>query len=448
MGLEMKRKQTRVLMALIMATVVVSGAHAQSGGARDRLKSDSCQTPDGKKIACDKVQAPAAKFPNATRVEPPFPKSKIGKQWEAFAKTVTAAEPNAIIASAQAIIANPEASNNEKSEAAYQVVLASLKMDNTAFAKPIEYSEIALKNDGLNNNQQYSLMLLLSQMQLAQKNYEQALATVNRFAKETGINDLAVEKVRGNALFRLDRFAEAAPALQKAYDLDKGTDPNLGTMLMESYLKTGQKAKADAIVEQTTAGADPNDAAAQLRQLQILANAKQYEKASKAFETLYAQGKITNLAGYEAGYVSYLNLTGKEAQAAKIINDGIAKGVIVPDATIYNLLGQANYYSNNVDAAIQAWTKGSAMAKDGEQSRMLAQVYCEESRYAECKTAAQKALTQGVKEKGDVYLILAEAESEFGLDNRTAMLAALKEAQKYPESQSEANKRLKQAGAK
>lgn len=444
----MKRNHIRVLVAFIMATVVVSGAHAQAGGARDRYKSENCQTPDGKKIDCDKASAPAAKFPNATRIEPSFPKSKISKQWDAFAKTVTAAEPNAIIASAQAIIASPEASNNEKSEAAYQAVLAHLKMDNTAFAKPIEYSEIALKNDGLNNNQQYSLMLLLSQMQLAEKNYEQALATVNRFAKETGINDLSVEKVRGNALFRLNRFAEAAPVLQKAFDLDKGADPNLGTMLMESYLKTGQKAKADAIVEQTTAGADPNDPAAQIQQLLILANAKQYEKASKAFDSLYAQGKITNLPAYEAGYVSYLNLNGKEAQAAKIINDGIAKGVIVPDANIYNLLGQANYYSNNAEAAIQAWSKGSAMAKDGEQSRMLAQVYCEESRYLECRNAAQKALAQGVKEKGEVYLIVAEAESEFGLDNRAAMIVALKEAQKYPESQSEANKRLKQAGAK
>jgi hypothetical protein len=45
-------------------------------------------------------------------------------------------------------------------------------------------------------------------------------------------------------------------------------------------------------------------------------------------------------------------------------------------------------------------------------------------------------------------LIIAESESEFGLDNRAAMIAALKEAAKDPETQAEANKRLKQAGAK
>ena len=58
------------------------------------------------------------------------------------------------------------------------------------------------------------------------------------------------------------------------------------------------------------------------------------------------------------------------------------------------------------------------------------------------------ALKKGVENKGDVYLILAEAESEFGLDNRSAWIAALREAAKYPESQSQANTQLKQAGLK
>ena len=79
---------------------------------------------------------------------------------------------------------------------------------------------------------------------------------------------------------------------------------------------------------------------------------------------------------------------------------------------------------------------------------MLAQVNCEESQYSECKSEAQTALNKGVKDKGDVYLLIAEAESEFGLNNSTAMIAALKEAAKYPESKDSANKQLKQAGIK
>ena len=107
----MKRNYYQMLAAWVMAAAVVSGAEAATGGTRDKFKSENCQTPDGKKIDCDAVEKPAAKFPLATRVEPAFPKSKISKQWEALVKAVTAGEANAIIAAAQASIDNPDASS-------------------------------------------------------------------------------------------------------------------------------------------------------------------------------------------------------------------------------------------------------------------------------------------------------------------------------------------------
>lgn len=436
-----------VLAALLCAVPLTASADARS-----RYKADTCRTPEGKAIPCDelkKAEAPPPRYPNATRVAPEFPKSKIGKQWGALVDAATAGEPDAIIPAAQAVLANPDASRNEKSEAAYQIAMAYLKRDSRAFAEPIKYLQLAITTDGLNNNQHYSGMLLLSQMLLGEQKYEQSLQYAERFAKETGVEDLAVLRVQGNDLYRLNRYEQAVPVLEKAYALDKGADPNLGAMLADSYNKTNQKAKADALAAE--AGASPQAGViegGQVQQLLVLANTKQYAKAAALFDTLQAQGQISTHAAYEAGYVSYLNQDGKEAKAAKIIDEGLAKGIIVPDATVYNLLGQANYYSNNAEGAIQAWRKGEALAKDGEQNRMLAQLYCEEGRYAECKAQAEKALQRGTKDKGAVYLSLAEAESEDGLNNRAAMIAALKEAAKYPEYQAEANNRLKQAGAK
>lgn len=445
----MKRNYYQLLTALLMATALVSVADAAAGGTRDKFKSENCQTADGKKVDCDATEKPAAKYPNASRIEPAFPKSKIGKQWETLVKAVAAGEPNGVIAAAQAVISNQDASKNEKSEAAYQAALSYLKIDSTAFAKPIEYAEMALSFDGLINNQQYSLMLVLSQMLLGEQQYEKSLQYIERFARETGVQDLAVLRVQGNDLYRLGRYAQAIPALEKANELDQGSDPNLGAMLLDSYVRTGQTAKAEQFAKQAGAGSEAASGGAgnaQVQQMVVLANAKQYAKAAAAYDTLSAQGRIDSPAAYEAGYVSYLNLDGKEAQAAKIINEGIAKGIIVPDARVYNILGQANYYSGNADAAIQAWSKGEAMAKDGEQNARLAQLFCEEQRYAECKAQAQKAIDRGVKDKGLVYLSLAYAEE--GLDNRAAMVAALKEAAKYPEYQAEAKDRLQQAGAK
>jgi hypothetical protein len=407
-----------------------------------------------KEVQCDEAQAAQVavqKYPNATRVEPVFPKTKIKKDWDILVKVSTAKDSNALIAAAQTVLDNPDASANEKSESANQIAQAYLQTDKTSYLKPIEYAKKAIDLNGLNNNSHYQLMGVLGQMLLAEKQYSDSLLYTERFSKETGVDDLTVNKTKGNALYRLNRYPDAAIALQKAYTLDKGTDPNLATMLMDSYNKTGKKAEANKIadeVSKSVISADPNDKSGQVKQLLVLANAKQYEKAAKIFDDLYAKGQITQLNEYEAGYVSYSYVDGREGQAIKIINEGVAKGIIKPNASVYSILGQSYYYNNESKGAIEAWKKGAEMSSNGDQNLLLAQVYGEESRYAESKAAAQQAVSKGIENKGDAYLRIAEAESELGLNNKAAMIAALREASKYPESKSQAFKLLKEAGVK
>lgn len=443
----------------LLAFALIIGAHSKptiaASSTRDRFKAEKCYSADGvKEVPCEEAK-PAEivvqKFPSATRIEPVFPKTKIKKDWDALVKASTAKDSAALIATAQTVLNNPDASANEKSESANQIAQAYLQTDKTSYLKPIEYAKKAIEFNGLNNNSHYQLMGVLGQMLLAEKQYADALVYTERFAKETSTDDLTVNKTKGNALYRLNRYPEAVIALQKAYALDKGADPNLATMLMDSYNKTGKKAEANKIaddVSKSAVSADPNDKSGQVKQLLVLANAKQYDKAAKIFDELYAKGQITQLSEYEAGYVSYSYLDGREAQAIKIINDGMAKGIIKPDASVYSILGQSYYYNNNSKGAIDAWKKGADMSSKGDQNLLLAQVYGEESRYAESKAAAQQAIGKGIENKGDAYLRIAEAESEFGLNNKTAMIAALREATKYPESKSQAFKLLKEAGVK
>lgn len=445
---------------LIMAVCAVSfgfaalNVSAQSGGARDRLKAEKCYATDGKVIPCNAPAdpaAPVAKYPNATRVEPEAPKTKIKKEWAELVKASNEKNPDALLAAAQAVLDNPDANINEKAEAANQSVQAHLSKGGNDYTQPIRFAKKAIELNGLGNNAHFQLMYVLSQMLLADKQYVDSLLYVDRFAKETGIEDLTVLKNRGNALYRLERYPEAIISLKKAYELDKGADPNLATLLVDSYNKTGQKAEAKKLADAVTkalGNADPNDTNAQVRQLLVLANAKQYKQAAEVFDALYAKGDIKTVAEYEAGYVSYSYIEGKEDQAIKIINDGIAKGIIKPDMMVYNILGQSYYYSNQAKGAIDAWGKAAALSPKGEYDALQARVLAEEGEYAKAKEAVMRALKKGVENKGDVYLILAEAESEFGLNNRDAWIAALREAAKYPESQSQANTQLKQAGLK
>lgn len=436
-------------------TVMVIGLsaelQAQSGGTRDRLKTDKCYSADGNEIPCAAVETQAPKYPAATRIAPEFPKSKIKGDWDALVKATQSKDPAVLLAAAQKVLANPSASINEQAESANQVAQAYLQLEKGSYIKPIEYASRAIELNGLNNNTHYQLMYVLGQMLFAEKQYAKSLAVFDRFQKETTVEDIGLLKNRGNALYRLGRYPEAALVLRKAFDMDKGSDPNLATLLLDSYQKAGQKQAAekfaDEIAKATPAG-DPNDKSAQVKQLLVLANAKQYEKAAKIFDELYAKGQITQLNEYEAGYISYSYLEGKEAKAIAIIKDGMGKGIISPDATVYNVLGQSYYYTNEPKAAAEAWGKAAALSPKGEYDLLLARVLAEESEYAKAKTAANTALSKGIASRGEAYLIIAEAESEFGLDNKTAMQAALREAMKDPETQDRASKMMKNAGLK
>ena len=57
-----------------------------------------------------------------------------------------------------------------------------------------------------------------------------------------------------------------------------------------------------------------------------------------------------------------------------------------------------------------------------------------------------KALAKGVKKKGDAWIVIGRAE--FGLGNKAGVLAAYREAAKYPETKKSAEQALRQAGAK
>ena len=462
----MQKLQWKAAAAALVAFCLVSGPiYAQ--GARTNFgkktgQVDSCNQDEDTKECVDEsgaktdknakpAKAEEVKYPNATRIAPAPPKTKIKKDWDAMAKASTGADPNALIAASEAVLANPDASINEQSEAANQIAQANLKLNNASYGKPIEYAEKAIRLNGLGNNSHYQLMIVTGQMLLAEKRYAESLTYVDRFAKETGVDDLTVNKTRGNALYRLNRYSDAIASLKKAYELDKGADPNLAVMLMDAYGKNNQKAEADKIADEVGKSApssDPNDSSGQVKQLLVLANAKQYEKAAKVFDDLYAKGMITKANEYEAGYVSYSHVEGREDQAIKVINDGMAKGMIKPDANVYSVLGQSYYYTNNPKGAIDAWTKGAAMSAKGELNLLLAQVLGEEGRYAESKAAAQQALSKGTENRGNAYMLIAQAESEFGLNNKSAMIAALREAEKDPETKPQASKMLREAGVK
>src|SRR5690606_19765555 len=120
--------------------------------------------------------------------------------------------------------------------------------------------------------------------------------------------------------------------------------------------------------------------------------------------------------------------------------------ILPPNTDTYIALGQAYYFTERINEAIDAYKKATQHATDGEAALNLARILTNEDRNAESKAAAQEALKKGVKRPGDAWMVIGRAE--FGLDNRAGLVAAYKEAAKYPESKQQAEEWLRKNGSK
>jgi hypothetical protein len=429
------------LAALLMSLPAVDAqAQATSTSRGQRPVVEGSEDDEAKSKAAD--EAPS--FANTRRPEPDKPKAnaKLSKLYDLLEKGKHAD----VMSRADEILADPKSTPLERGHAAYVAGYAALESDGDSYAKAIEYLDQAIASDQLSNNAHFTVMFQVAQMQLAEEKYADSLKTIDRYLAESGAADAKGYAMRGNALYRLERFPEAIVALKQATDAAGGKPEKAVTdMLVASYFETDQFAEAAKLAE-ATAAAKPDDKRAQLDLATIYVNADQLDKAAAVFERLRAAGKLTDSQDYEQGYRILSQMEGRERDTAAFINEGLSKGVLKPSASVYSVLGQSHYYAEDMPAAIAAWEKGAPLAKDGELYLNLSKANAGIDQYAAARTAAQNALSKGVKRPGDAWTVIAN--SERGLGNKAAELAAWREAAKDPSTRAQAERMIKALSGK
>lgn len=438
-------------LAALLASLPVADAQAEnktstSRGQRpvveDAEESAPAEEKSGKASKDDK----GPQFPNATRAEPA--KVKPGKLQGKLTKMYDLLEKDKfaeVIERAEEVLADPKATPYERGHAAYVAGYAAIDLGEADYSKAIGYLTKAIESDQMTNSTHFTLMYQVAQMQLSDEKYEDSLKMLDRYFAESKSNDVKAHALRGNALYRLERYPEAIEALKKAIEPGKDPEKAVIDMLTASYFETDQMDEAAKLAE-AQAAKRPDDKRAQLDLATIYLNGNQPDRAAAVFEKLRAAGKLTESADYEQGARILAQIEGREKDAAAFISEGLGKGVLKPSAQIYSLLGQSYYYAEMMPEAAAAWEKGAPLAKDGELFLNLAKARGELEQFAGAKSAAEQALAKGVKRPGDAWLVIAS--SERGLGNKPAEIAAYREAAKDPNTRASATKMLKALGAK
>ncbi len=402
-----------VLAALILvaapgvAQVQTAPPSPQSSGAPEvdtRRERDNNGRRDEERIRRDAVKQDVL-YPEATREAPDLGASgrtagKLEKMMKLY-QGEKGAEARVI---ADEVIAADGSNAFEKAYSAQ--IAAQVAYDAGDTATAVKYYQQAIELNGLDNNAHYNVMLNLAQLQQAAGDPEASLATYERFFSETNSEQPEHLMMKGQALYLMKRFPEAATVMKQAIDASAEPKPEWQALLMQTYAESGQGDEAVVMAEKVAA-AKPDDKRAQMNLAIIYQQAGMTDKATAVLEKLRTGGQLTEAAEYQQLYTTYINLDGHEKQAVEVIQEGLQKGILKPDFNTYVALAQGYYFSGQTGPAIEAYQKAAPLDDDGETYLNLAKVLVNEGRTTEAHAAAKQALAKGIKKPEQANSIIA-----------------------------------------
>ena len=401
----MKPSLTRTVLAAAVGSALMvatmGSAFAQSAAERAQERRER-QAERGQSTSSSSAESAYA---NATRKAPSAKASaRMSPRLQKMVDLYDQDKGAEARAAADEIIASERANEYDRAFAAQIAAQAAYDADDMAAA--MSYLNQAIEANGLDNDGHFGAMLMLGQLQLQEEQYAESIATFDRFFNESGSRKAEHLVLKGNALYRMDRFAEAAKVLKEAVDSAEEPRADWLQLLMAAYMDNGQEAEASALAEKI--GTDnPNDKRAQMNLAAVYMQGDQLDKAAAVLERLRVAGQLTEDREYRQLYATYLNLDGQEAKAAEVISDGLQKGILKPDHQSYLAQAQAYYFSDQIAPAIEAYKKAAPLDDNGETYLNLAKVLWQEDRIAEAKEAARQAKAKGLDSPKEADQIIA-----------------------------------------
>lgn len=407
--------------AIIAASLSIGDAHAQRG--KDKEKAEEA-------------------YPDATRESPeakntPRLAKDIQKMFDLYNE---GEDMEGAITIAEKLLANEKAKPYDRGIALMIAGNAALGMDD--YPRAIPYLERALQENALPNNNHFATMHTLASVYAQEDMPEKAVAMIDRMISETNSKDPEVYALKAGVHYNAGQFEQTIDAVNKAIALNDGNaENNWQQMLMSSYNELGRDGDAVTLAEQLQAK-NPDDKRTLLNLASLYAQTGNSDKAAALLDTARQKGMLTEQRDYENLYAIYLNMDGKEAEAAKVIQEGLDKSILPADARTYTFLAQSLYFSDQVDGAIEAYKKAAPLDTRGDTALALSQILTNEDRNAEAKAAARQALDKGLKKPGEAWMVIAR--SEYYMDNFAAARQAYAEAAKDPATRDQAQKALAQ----
>ncbi len=302
-----------------------------------------------------------------------------------------------------------------------------------------EYKQ-AIALDALPNNQQFDLIYRLGYTQLQNEKYQDALATLADWEKQTGMQTADELALKANAYYRVDQFQQAIDTMKQAIAKSDKPNDSWSQILMGSYFELNQYDEAAKIV-QAQLQKNPTDKKMTNQLAQIYIQADKPDQALAVMTKAKTDGLVTTSDDY-VQLAKLYSLADKPKDGAAALKEGFAKNIVQGNYDNYKLEGDLCMQAEDDACAVDGYTKASPLAKDGNVDYQLGYLkfYAGDSKGA--VDAIGRAIGKGgLRQEGEAYLLRGDAENDLG--QTAAASADWQKAAGYPSAKAMAEQRLK-----
>lgn len=359
-----------------VAFAQMSDMSGQSCSDMQMMRNQCGQPQKNKKTEQKNTPQQPSQYPNATRQEPKGTSvdDKTAKPLNEGLDAVNSGDA----ATAQKDL-QPIADGSDSAYAKAKALggLALIKYNSGDTKGAIALQKQAIELNSLSNDDYFPALYALAQMYMADEEYAQTISTLDQWLQQSGKQSADAYALKGNALYRLQKYPDAVTAIQKAKSLSDKPQDSWDQILMASYTAMDRYDEAGKLAEQMLAK-DPTNPKLLMNAVTIYTNAKQYDKALALLARARAGGAITDETTYLNMAKLYFNLAvdGQDTKSnalksAQVVEEGMGKGIVKPTADNYKLLGDAYTLAGDKTKADAAYDKGGVphptAHKDGKK---------------------------------------------------------------------------------
>lgn len=271
----------------------------------------------------------------------------------------------------------------------------------------LDYLLRSVKDQQLNDNEHAQTLRLIGDLNMQQKQYDQAILWYERWMEYTCKQDPDVYTRMAQAYYEEKKLPEMIAPADKAIQLYEEPNKNPYVLKLTSYFERKMYKETIAVAEELVKlFPDNKQWWTQLGFFYMMV--EDYKTALQTFELSYTRGYLEKASEIRA-FAQLYNTNEIPHKSAMIQEKYIKSGLLKADEGTLLRLANSWHRAKHYEKAAKYYGDAAKLTNDPDHYRKQGTLLLSAEKYPEALAALQKALDLGIEDKGDVHMAMMEA---------------------------------------